>query len=109
MVSAQGTGSDERVMPAAIPDASDSDHVRIGEQVEEILDHPGFQALVHALHIHSESTLRHRMLRKADSDAAIYADVMGHLRGLSEVVPIARGLVQNGKEVAERRHREGVS
>lgn len=94
-------------MPAAIPGASDSEQIAIGEQVEEMLNHPGFQALAHALHIHKESLLRQRTLRKADSDASAYADVMGHIRGLDEVVPLARGLVQNGNEVAERRHAEG--
>lgn len=94
-------------MPAAIPGAPDSEQVVIGEQVEEMLNHPGFQALAHALHIHKESVLRARTFRKADPDAAAYADVMGHIRGLDEVVPIARGLVQNGKEVAERRREEG--
>lgn len=107
MISNQGTVSDERVIPAAIPGASDREQVVVGEQVEELLSHPGFQALVHALHIHKEGLLLQRTLRKADPDASAYADVMGHIRGLDEVVPIARGLAQNGKDVAERRREEG--
>jgi hypothetical protein len=85
----------EFLAPVAIPGNSDSEQIVVGEQVEELLNHPGFQALVHALHIHAESQLHSRILRKADTEAAPYADAMGHVRGLQEVVPI-------GKEVGQR-------
>lgn len=92
---------DERVIPAALPGTSRSEQVAVGEQVEELLSHPGFQALVHALHINGESLMNARLFRKADPDAAVYADMVGHLRGLREVVPLAKGLVQNGKEAEQ--------
>lgn len=97
----QETG-EERVMPAALPGSSLSEQIVTGEQVEELLEHPGFQALAHALHVHGEAILMQRMFRKADSEAAPYADAVGHMRGLKEVVPMARGLVQNGKEAGQR-------
>jgi hypothetical protein len=93
--------TDERVIPAALPGSTRSEQVVTGEQVEEILNHPGFQALAHALHVHGESLLNQRLFRKADAEGAPYADVMGHIRGLREVVPIARGLVQNGKDAGQ--------
>lgn len=96
-------------MPAALPGTSDSEQVKVGQQVEEILQHPGFQALVHALHIQKESILRQRVYRQPSDNPAAYADVTGQIRGIDEVVPLARGLVQNGNEVAERRRREGVA
>jgi hypothetical protein len=105
--SEQGTAFEDRAIPAAIPGATDEEQVRVGEEVEELLKHPGFQALAHALHIHKESVLRSRIYRGADPNPAAYADVMGHARGLDEVVPLARGIVQNGQEVAERRRAEG--
>lgn len=88
-------------MPAALPGSTRQEQVGVGEQVEEMLKHPGFQALAHALHLHGEGLFHQRMFRKADADAASYADTVGHIRGLKEVVPIAKGLIQNGQEAAQ--------
>lgn len=100
--------TEERVIPAALPGTSDSEQVRVGEQVAQLLEHPGWQAVIHALHIRAEDLLTSRVLRKTDVEAAPYADVVGHIRGLKEVVPFALGLIQNGREVAEAlRERDG--
>lgn len=96
-------------MPAALPGASLSEQIATGEQAEELLSHPGFQALAHVLHVHGEAILAQRMFRKPDVESAPYADAIGHMRGLKEVVPLVRGMAQNGKEAAQRRREQEES
>jgi hypothetical protein len=88
-------------MPVALPGSTRQEQANVGEQIEEMLNSPGFQALAHALHLLGEERLNSRLFRKTDPDGAAYADTMGHIRGLKEVVPIAKGLVQNGKDAAQ--------
>ena len=63
-------------------------------------EHPGFGDLCGVLKIHRDGLVAVLMHRKPDSEAASYADMVGHLRGLDEIVPLARGIVENGKNAA---------
>lgn len=109
MISEQRTADEfERIFPAAIPGTTRQEQVNVGEQVEQILEHPGFKALLEVLQIQEESETRMRLYRKADADAAVYADHIGYIRGLREVLPLAKGLIQNGKEAGQAiRQKEG--
>lgn len=88
-------------MEAALPGASLSEQVVAGEQVQELLDHPGFGVLAHIVHIHREGLRDRVVYRKPDWNSANYADAIGHLRGLGEFVPLAKGIVENGKAAAQ--------
>lgn len=77
-----------------------SRQVQAASDVEGLLAHAGFAVLREILKLHGEGILAQRMYRKPDPDAASYADMVGHLRGLSEVESIARGTVHNGKQAA---------
>lgn len=80
--------------------------VEMGENLEALLEHPGFADLCEVLKTHREGLVAARIYRKPDPDGASYADLIGHLRGLSEIEPIARGVVENGKAAAAEQRRD---
>ena len=95
------TQDTDRVMLATPPNASLTEQVEAGEKVAELLEHPGFKVLADVIETHRQAVLSWRVLHKPDADAASYADAIGHLRGLDEFVPLARGVVQNGEFAAQ--------
>jgi hypothetical protein len=96
-------------MRAAVPGATATQHIRNGEVVADLLNHPGFEVLSAVLRIHGEGIRDRVIFRKPDPNPAAYADAVGHMRGLAEVEPLARGIVQNGKDVEARVKEEEVS
>jgi hypothetical protein len=94
-----------RYMPVDLAGKSMSERAQMGKQVAALLEHPGFSDLVEVLGVHADGLQAARIYRKPNSEAAFYADLTGHLRGLREVELIARGVVEDGKD-AEREQRE---
>lgn len=74
--------------------------VEIGERVKALIEHPGFDDLCEVLKVHRDGLVAMLIHRKPDPEAASYADIVGHLRGLDEIVPLALGIVENGKNAA---------
>lgn len=74
-----------------------TERVDLGERVKAIVDTQGFRDLCQVIELHGEGLLRHVVYAKPRADASEYADAIGHLRGLGELAPIARGIVEDGK------------
>lgn len=87
-------------MPVDLTGWSLRRQVEAAENLERLLEHPGFKDLCEVLALHGEGVLAQIIFRKPDYEAASYADSIGHLRGLREIEPIARGVAENGKEAA---------
>jgi len=82
------------------------ERVAMGERVSEMVESQGFRDFCQVIKLHSEGILAQVKLTRPKTNASEYADVIGHLRGLDELGPIARGIVEDGKLAAAEKARE---
>lgn len=88
-------------MQVDLGDTPLSTQVEMGERVDGLVESEAFRDLCEVVRTHRDGLvelLLHNV--KPGADAAAYADVVGHLRGLSEFELLARGVIENGKDAA---------
>jgi hypothetical protein len=86
-------------IPTIVSD-SPQERAEAGRQMAALIASPGFKVLKEAIRAHQGQLTAMLMARPAASDGAVYADVVGQLKGIAAIEPIARGVVQEG-EAAE--------
>lgn len=94
-------------MPVDMSHLTPTERVAVGERVGELVESQGFRDLCEVIKLHGEGILASIQYAKPKAEASEYADVIGHLRGLGELAPIARGIIEDGKLAgAEQRAEE---
>lgn len=80
--------------------------VQAAREVEDLLQHPGWQQLVAA--IDSQERMLQTVLLGggATESGAHYADKLGEIKGVRSLVPLAEGVVEAGREVMRLRQIE---
>lgn len=80
--------------------------VQAARQVEDLMQHPGWQQLVEAIGTHERMLHLTRLDKQASDSAAEYAGDVGEMRGVRSLVPLAAGVVEAGHAVVQKRQNE---
>lgn len=77
---------------------SDQELLRAKEDVKQLLEHPGWLAVLRAVEGY-EHVLHKAHLTTVTDSAATYATAVGHMKGLRELEGIAKGVIDKGEQV----------
>lgn len=78
---------------------SDQELLRAKEDVKQLLEHPGWLAVVRATEDYGHVLHKAHLSGNPTDSAAKYADAIGHMKGLRELEGIAKGIVTKGDQV----------
>jgi hypothetical protein len=90
----------EHDIPAVPISLSESAQARveIGEEVQALMEHPGWAHLQAGLRSWQNVVTGQLMALSGNKDGAPFSDLTGELKGLAKVEPIARGIVDVGEQ-----------
>jgi|GEM_PF-5747585 len=88
---------DMPAIPIALTESAQR-QVEIGEEVQALMEHPGWEHLVAAAAFRQRMLSSGLMAISGTSEAARYSDLTGHMKGVGEIESIARGLIDVGDQ-----------
>lgn len=90
------------IQPYPLPIAVEpAERVAVGERVSDLMEHPGWADLRRVIRAYQEEKSTELMMLTPSQDGAIYADLIGSMKGVAMVEPIAAGLIHDGVDAAE--------